>query len=249
MLDALKATVAIAPEKDVIMTFGPWESDVYTIRIEQAYLDITASGAWMFHASMVDDNGRKINFSECLASNKTGTLKTTYTDKKGNEVILPGYAKVLNVMHLAVDADLPDLTSCEVATKAIKIRQRGADGQMADAIVEKPVFVDLIGQTLQAGILKVTEDKFSKNEATGRYDIPNGTRDVNTFDKFFNEEGFTLQEATGGLPSTYRETWLTNNKGKTRNKAKNKPIAANGSAPAGAPAAPVTPATAPLSWS
>lgn len=249
MLDALKATVAIAAEKDVLNTFGAWESGIYGLRIEQAYLDITASGAWMFYANMVGEDGRKITFSECVASNKTGTLKTTYTCRKsGNEIILPGYAKVLNLVHIAVDPTIADISTCEVATKAIKVRQKGADGQMVDAVVEKPVFVDLIGKNIHAGIQKEIQDKFKKNDATGKYDVPNGTREENSFEKFFNEDKQTLQELTAGLPAKFHEGWAEAYAGKTRDRSKNKPVTATAGT-AGAPAMGAATPTTPLSYS
>ena len=234
MLDALKAGAAVQVEKDVIMTFGAWETDVYGLEVEQAYLDITATGAWMAHVLFKDADNRKITLSECVASNKTGTLKTTYTDKKsGKEVLLPGYSKILSLFHVAVDQNIADISAVEVENKAIKCRVAGED-----KVVEKPVFVGLLGKHIFAAVQKETVDKFKKNDSTNKYDIPDGTREQNSFEKFYNEDGKTNNEFAEGKDAIHREEWVKAFGGKTRNRAKNKP---NEQGSAGAPAAKATP--------
>ena len=88
-------------------------------------------------------------------SKKSGKLKATYT-KDGKELPLPGYTKILNIFHVAVDANIPDLGSVESEPKILKLYDFK---ERKEVPKEVPCLVQLHGAKVQLALFKEIHTK------------------------------------------------------------------------------------------
>ncbi len=238
MLDILKVAdgVEIEEEKDSLGGGGAWDTGVYPLTCEYMYVDKTTSGALMVFGSFKDESSKRtIRFSECVMSKASGTLKSTYTDKKTNEEkLLPGYTKVLSLAHI-LGLSVKDLSTLDCEERTLKLYDFDAKEEVPQ---EKMVFTDFVGGKLQAAIYRKTTTVKKKDDA-GKYSISTAeTRDENEFTKFFDESGYTLKELKDSTPAKFKDEWATAHTGKikdARDKNAPKGDGANGASTAGAP--------------
>jgi hypothetical protein len=230
MLDKFKveAGVEVEADRDVLGGGGVLETNVYPLTIEVAYIEETAKGATMFKMKLTTEDGRKVDYSNCIVSGKAKGQKSYYICKRtGAKKVMPGMADV-NVL-------------CEIINGK-QFYQQDGDMKMIklydfekkqDVAIEKLVLTEFKGTKVQAAIYKQIEDKMGKDD-NGNYTIPNGTRETNEFKKWFSEDGRTITELNDSKPSKFLEEWRNTNEGKVKNNAKN--VAAAPKATAGAPA-------------
>lgn len=213
---SLGADVEIEEERDSLGGGGALPSDLYACTIEAAYLETTKSGAVMANINFTTADGKRLRMSECIMSKKSGALKATYTDKKtGKEKPLPGYSKVLGLIHLLVDPGIKDLGSCEIEERILKLYDFEQKKEVPQA---KNCLVQLHGTSVGVATLKVIETKMAK-DAEGKYTVATAeTREVNTFEKFFNEDGLTLSEIKKNEPADFCKQWADKFKGKVVDK-------------------------------
>lgn len=233
----LGSNVKVEKSVDSLGGSRVFDSAIYDLTIEMAYMIKSKNGA--LGVSLVltnnDNPKQKLNltgaFNSIYISNAKGDL--TYTDKQTGDLRpLPGYQEVNAIALLACGKELYQL---ETEQKTIKVYDAVAKGEVNK---EMPVLMDLLGQKISAGVLKVISNK--QVQAGDKWiDDPTGaTRDSNEVDKWFRaEDGLTLAEIEAqATESVFRGQWAEKNNGNPRDKSK-KPT---GAPVAGAPAAATT---------
>lgn len=215
-----------------------FETDVYEATIKVAYAGQSAGGA-LNVTVLADINGKE--FRETIyVTNKAG--QNFFLNKQDNtkKVPLPGFTTIEHLCLVATGNTLADQPTEE---KMVKIWDYDEKKELPKSV---DVLVDLIGQKVALGLVKQTVDINEKN-GNGEY-VPSGkTRDENTIDKVFDiDTKLTVIEAVNGSTTgTFQESWLSKNKGVTRDKT-NKAAAGqtgqNGRPGGGAPQASSKPA-------
>ena len=195
---ALPAGVTVEEERDSVGSSGPLDSGVYTGRIEMIYLDAAPSGAKNFN--IIFKQGTRTVRQTIYYSNKAGSL--TYQCKRDNvPKPLPGYSQLSQIIEAVTGKPV---TEQDIDTKSIKVFDWA---QRKEVAVEREVFMDTIGVTLKVAILKVSEEKTTKEsfykDGTGEF------RELNEFDKFFDEDGISnIERKAGKTEPGFMNTWI-----------------------------------------
>lgn len=202
------------------------ESGIYPGTVKMAYAGASKGGA-RFIQFIIDMNGKE--YKETLYF--TNKLGANCYEKNGKKFPLPGFVHIDDICKVATGQPF---SAQDTEEKLVKVYDHTAKAEVPTLV---PVLVDLIGKPVVLAILKITENK-STSDGNGGYVATAETRDVNTIDKVFNEDGFTTIEVTDKAPApVFQGAWSTRNSGKTRDKTT--PVAAGGK-----PGAPGRPAPA-----
>lgn len=250
MLEMLKlgSDVQQEVEKDSLGGGGVLPSEIYTCTIKAAYFDSAKSKAISLNLILETSNGRKLTHQEFITSGEAKGCKPYY-EKDGKKYPLPGYAKMNTLCLLATGQTIDQLTAEDKILKLYDFEAKKETNQ------SKKVITELTGKVIKAGVFKLIVDKKVKNDnfnpsipesATNqRYVATGETREENAIDKFFNEEGATLEEHTEKKEPMFFEEWLKAHKDKVKDKSTK---TASGTQ-AGAPALGNTAGTQALSFS
>lgn len=219
----------INTEKDSVGGGGAWESGLYPVTIDIAYMEKKKSGALFLNVVLKNDDGQEHREGLCIASGDAKGNKSYY-EKNGERFFLPGYNHASSLSLLTVGKELNELAT---VTKTIKLYDFDAGKEVATDV---EMVTDLVGERVIVGLQKQIEDKRKAN-AQGEYVATGETRTVNEIDKVFREKDrMTTAEIRGGAEEAkFYETWDAKWTGKTRNKATAANDANGGTA--GAPAA------------
>lgn len=213
----------MAEAKDTLGGFSRLESDVYPAVIKMAYAGQSQHGA--HNVTVVADvNGQE--YRETLyVTNRKG--ENFYVDKNDKSIRhpLPGFTVVDDLCLLTTGHALAEQ---EAEPKVVKVYN---PEEKKEVPTEVPVLMDLIGKTIQLGIIKRIEDKTAKNDQSGEYEPTGETRETNQIDKIFHvESGRTVSEYRHEIdPAEFLPAWTKRNQGKTRDVSQ----AGKGNAPAG----------------
>ena len=236
---ALPAGVKQEEERDSVGSSGPLESGVYDGTIEMVYLGASEKGAKNFTIVFKTASGRTVR-QTIYYTNRAGEL--TYMCKRDKvPKPLPGYTQLSQIIESITGKPITD--GQDIETKSIKEMDWSVRKEVP---VEREVFMDTVGIKMKVAVLKVAEEK-----TTAESNYKDGTgefRDINEFDKFFDEDGVSnIERKAGKTEAAFMATWLTKNDAKTKvRKAKNPGTKA--AAPvAGAPIAPELGGVAPTS--
>tara|TARA_R110002012_G_scaffold318308_1_gene536404 strand:+ start:41010 stop:41768 length:759 start_codon:yes stop_codon:yes gene_type:complete len=252
MLDILKldADVTQEVEKDTLGGGGggALPSDLYSFVIKAAYFDFSKGKAMSVNLKLETDTGRRLNVTEYITSGEAKGCKPYY-EKNGQKFPLPGYAKMNTLCQLVTGKPINELTAEDKILKLYDFNERKETNQ------SKKVISELTNQPIKAGVFKIIEDKVAKNESfnpslpeskTNLKYVPTGeTREVNEVAKFFNSDGKTIEEVTGGKDAAFAEEWNKAHQGKTKDKS----TKSAGGATAGAPTLGNAPAAPTLNFS
>ena len=232
---------AVEVDTDVISSGTSYlmESGIHTLKIDNAYLELSKGGAYSLVMNATNPEGQRIRQQFWMTSGTAKGCKNTYTDKQGNEKYLPGFTMANGLAVLATGKPIGEIATEE---KVIKIYNRDAGGEAPTTV---KMFTDLVGTTVKAAIFKQTVDRTALNSATGTYEPTGETRDENEVVKFFRAaDNFTLAELAAkakdpSVQAVHHDQWAEKNTGNTLNKAKGKPEGA--AAPTAAPEAAAKP--------
>lgn len=233
LLSGLKTDNTIKQEVDVLGGRGPLESGVYDMVIESAYMDESKGGAINVNFTFKDAQGRTLKQTIYVTSGNAKGKKNYYEDKNGDRQYLPGFNVVNSISLLTVGKEIGEL---ETTPKMVSIYDWDAKKELPQ---EKEVLMDLCGQEITLGVLKVIEDKNVAN-SQGVY-VPSGdTRTINEIGKVFRtEDKLTVAEIRSETAEAeFFESWKNKNTGKDYNKAKGakggaKPVATTGASAGG----------------
>lgn len=214
-----QATNVKVEEKDTLGGGFTIPSGIHPTAIKMAYLDAWASGALFVSLELVAfvDGQEKTHKENITISNKAGEF--TYTDKKtGQPVPMPGYAMVDTLFRLATGKGFNEQS---VEVKQVSVYDKDVKGNVNK---EKEVFMDVLRQKVQAGILLQKVDKTALNQATNKYDPTGETREENVLHKVFDfETKQTILEKASGKPAEFYKGWDERFTGKVIDKSKGKP--------------------------
>lgn len=212
--------------KDTLGGGGPMESGVYTATVKGAYFKNSEGGALSANVHL-DIDGRELRQQLWIQSGNAKGNRNFYTDSQGNKKYLPGFElfRSLTLMTLGLEPNALDTED------GIMKLWSSAEGK--EIPTEVPMARQLIGKTVQVGLLRQKVDKTQRNDA-GDY-VPTGeTREENEIDKFFHAEtGQTLVEAMSESNANFIEDWKRKWEGQTRDRTSKDSAAAAATAPAG----------------
>jgi len=206
-----------------------FESGVYDVVIDTAYIDSSASGAISANFVFKAQDGRTLNQTIYITSGEAkGRLP--YYIRDGKKIPLPGFSTANSIALLTVGEEINTL---ETETKVLSLYDYDAKKNTPQ---QKEVIMDLLGQEVTLGVLRVIEDKRVK-DSSGNY-VPSGeTRIINEIDKVFrtSDKMTTSEIRKGKTEPEYFGSWSEANTGKTRDKSEGKKgETRSGSAPAAA---------------
>ena len=184
-------------EKDVLGGFAARESALYPMTIKTAFLGDYAGGSKYVSIVLEDDQG---NYSEeeCVWSIKT--KGPTYIDKKtGKTKELIGFAKINSLAKLLTGKGLEQSV---FETKVHEVYSKDAGAKVPTPL---PTLTEWTGKVVHVGILKTVENKQTKSG--DKYVATAETREVNSVDKWFNEDKKTLVEVEKGVEAKFYEQW------------------------------------------
>lgn len=222
----------IVEEGDSLPAKRSWtqESGVYPVTVDLAYLKESQGGSkqLVVHFKEHPFGGFTIRQTFIMTSGRAKGQKNTYTDSDGNERMLPGMQHVNSLFQLTLGKPISDVDFEARTVPLYDYEQR------AEVPTEVPVPLDLIGQELQIGVLKVEQNK--RAQQNGSWVDTNEKQEINEIDKIFDADGRTLTEKKAGAEPVFVNQWRERNEGRTVQKYK--PVA--GAATPGAPPAPAS---------
>lgn len=233
----LETSSDIQQEQDFISRGGLLDSDIYTLTIKLAYGVIAGSGAKGLAIVGETEDGREVRQTFYLTSGTAKGCLNFWTDQNGKKHYLPGFNMADSLALLTVGKSITELPT---ETKKISLWNSEV---RAEVPTDVPMFMDLIGQKIKAGIQKQLVNKTAQ-DSSGKWVNTAETREVNEIDKFFRErDSKTTTEIRAEAPeANYIEIWKTQNRGQLIDKVKkadpSAPRAANSSASNGGTAMP-----------
>lgn len=210
----LKTKEGVAEETDRIGGSRVLESDVYDFTVDMAYIAFSQGGAMSLNLTLKGSNGENLKEAIWVASGDAKGNKNTFTDKQGKEQYLPGFNMGNAISLLTVGKEIGDLDPEE---KTINIYNFEAKKEVPTKV---PVLVEMLGEKITLGVLKVISDKNIKDDS-GKY-VPSGeTREGNEIAKAFHgDTQMTVAEIRAeSSEATFVNTWREKNKGNTRDKS------------------------------
>jgi hypothetical protein len=215
------------------VSFGPLDSNIYSLTVEQAYMTQSKGGAYALNLEAVTDTGAKLKQQFWMTSGTAKGCSPYYTDKDGNKKPLPGFTQANTLSLLTVGKEISEV---ETEDRIIKLWDYSQSKEVPTSVQS---FDDLIGQEFKAGVLKQVVDKNVK-DASGNY-VPSGeTREINEIDKIFRarDDMSYVEIIAQAEEAGYIHTWLKNNLDKVVDKSTKdaKPVASSPAAASAAPA-------------
>lgn len=204
----LGSNVTVEEEVDSLGGKGPLDSGIYDFKIKLAYITKSGGGAMAVNLVLETDKKQELKETIYISSGDAKGNKFTYKDKQGNEQPLPGYSQINTLCRLAIGKELREL---EPETKTISLYDYTAKKEVPTQV---PVLTDLLNEEIALGVLKIIEDKRSKN-AEGKYVANGETRIINSISKIFKAEGhLTGAEIAAGLTEgEFAPKWASKNNG------------------------------------
>lgn len=186
------------------------ESNIYIGNIVVAYVTQSEKGAMAVNLDIKLEDGS--SYRETIyVSNRDG--ETFYT-KEGKKFPLPGFTTIDNICMITTEKGLADQ---DTEDKTLMLWDFESGKEIPR---EVPVLVELIGQPVALGILKVRENKTQKNDRGG-YDPINEERVYNTISAVFHPEAkVTVNEAMEGRDPDFWDAWLKRNENRLVDKYK-----------------------------
>lgn len=186
------------------------ESNIYIGDIVVAYLTQSEKGATAVNLDIKLADGSSYR-ETVYVSNREG--ETFYT-KEGKKFPLPGFTTIDNICMIATEKGLADQ---DTEDKTLMLWDFESQKEVPR---EVPVLVELTGQPVALGILKVRENKNQKNDRGG-YDPINEERVYNTISAVFHPEAkVTVNEAVEGRDPDFWDAWLKRNEDRLVDKYK-----------------------------
>lgn len=242
LLSNIKKVQAKGSDNDVLGGDRLFNTGLVDFKIEAAFMTESSGGATMFNLHLLDPITKKVfKTQECIVT-KAGN--STYKDKEGDDVFLPGYITINSICQLSIDTELHDFGEDDTEIKTIKL-YNFTDKKEVPTQVE--MVTEMVGADITIGVIRQIVDKTKNMAGQGEpadYQPTGETREENVIGKVFHmETGFTIQEleagANEGDTPEFRVKWAEKNtetynraKGANANNGKSgAPTTASGDAP------------------
>lgn len=218
-LDNLKIDADVVNEQERMPSGsdGSWllDSGVYPMVIDVAFYTTADSGAVALNVHY-----KSVEFSKyvrekywVLSGNAKGN-KNYYIDSEGKKHLLPDMQRANELANLVTGKDLGDL---ETDDRVLNLWSYDAKAEVPTKVKVLP---DLLGVTVQAGVLKIVDNKRTQNGA-GEWVATNEKKETNEVSKIFTEDGFTLAERNAKETETkYLDAWKAKHEGNDVNRFK-----------------------------
>jgi hypothetical protein len=201
---------SIENETDVVRkSFGPIAGGIYPSTITMAYASKSRGGAQALTLHLETDSGHEYKQDIYATSGTAKGCLNTYVDKNtGKKEYLPGFLLIESLCLLAVGKPVSELSAED---KLVNIWSYDAKKEVP---TEVPVLTELLGKRIEAGILKVFNNK---NVNQGTQEAPNWVKsneveEKNEIDKFFRAtDHMTTAEIRGGSEASYWTKWPERN--------------------------------------
>ena len=210
---------ATVEDKDVVgNAYGVLDTDIYPFFINEAFIETAASGAVGIHLTLKekkDGSGKVLEKTIYIQSGDEKGNKSYYEDKATKKQIpLPGYTLMNSLCQILAGKDLKEMNTSPMAAEIYDSEQ----GKRVTSQVE--MLKALIGKGVYVAVMKETVWKYAKNDA-GKSFKTGETQEANDIVKFFrakDKKSVTEIDANTDQPAAFFDTWLTNWKGKVRDR-------------------------------
>lgn len=234
-------TVVVEKVTDSLGGGGLLETNVYTLKVEMAYIEVAKSGATGVMFRFKGPNGETHNENIYPISGDAKGNKHYYV-KDGKNFNLPGFNTVESICCLVDDGfHFLDMEMDEqVELKTIKVWDSELKKETPQ---EKQVISALVGKDITVAIQQIIQDKTEKfvdGDGKTTYPVVAGQTVTKCEIKhvFSSETGYTLTEAMDNaaqddeLPAEFQIKWQEKNKGKVQDKSTKDKSGAKPGAPA-----------------
>ncbi len=191
--------------KDTLGGGFTWDTGLYSVVIDSAYLDMSKGGAANVVIGFKTAEGKSLNQTIYVSSGTAKGQKNYYLDKQGAKQYLPGFTTMDDIALVTTGTGIGEV---EQEDKMVEVYNYELGKK---APTTKSVFMGLIGQELTLGVQKVREFKNVKNEATGVYEPGDEIKEFNEIAKIFSEDGKTVVEMRAGSDALFVDKWAEKN--------------------------------------
>ena len=200
--------------------FGAVDSGLYNFTIGAAYINTSKTGALGLVLECKTKDDKTVRETFWIQSGKEKGNKNYYIDRKGDKQYLPGFNQANALCLLAVGKELSKLDTEE---KIIDLYDPAAKTQVPTKV---DMIVALVGQSINAGIIKQTVNKRKKDPATGNYVAVTETREENEFNKLFRaKDNLTVTEIKAGITeAVFYKKWAAKWNGVVRDRTDKKAV-------------------------
>ena len=129
--------------------FGPWESGLYDLTINMAFLEIAKSGAIAVNLHASNTEGKELREKLWIQSGTAKGSKTYYETKDGTKKNLPGFSLFRALTLMTLNAE-PNAVASE--EKVVKLWSSAAKAEVPTTV---PVLTDLLGKKIAEHDVKV----------------------------------------------------------------------------------------------
>jgi hypothetical protein len=159
-------------------------------------------------------NGEKYSEALYMTSGEDKGCKNYYEDKEKNKRFLPGFIHANALALLTAGKEIGLLDSEKKIIEIYNPETKKKEPQ------EVPMVMELLGQPIRVGILRVRKNKNTKSGE--KYVATNDEQISNEIDKFFRaEDGLTVPElAAGETEAKFLDEWKKRWDGKTKDQFK-----------------------------
>lgn len=203
--------------KDRLGGFALVDTDIYNAVIKMAYAGKSDEGANFVHFELTGVGER--DYSETIyVTNKKGENWFLNKQDQSKKVPLPGFVTVDDICQVTIGKSLAEV---EWEEKVVQIYDYDAKKEVPKSVM---VATELLSKPLSLGILRKLVNKNVKNDATGKYEPGDETREENAIEKVFHTEskGTTVEAREGKPVGEFWDKWLGANKDKVRDARKKK---------------------------
>lgn len=218
-LEFLRVGKEVQPERDSLGS-GSFlmDSGIEDFTIEMAYLGESSKGAVSLDLVLKGkNNGVTLRQTLYITAGAEKGRSTTYT-KDGNTYQLKGFSQGNAIALLASGKALADM---DITERTVNLYDYKEKKELPTTV---NMLMDLVGQPVTLGILKVLENKSvnSGKDANGNnvYVKTNEAREINEIDKVFRtSDKLTLAEVTtGATEPAFYSAWAEKNTGVAKDK-------------------------------
>ncbi len=184
-------------------------TDAYRAKIEVVYATKSTGGASALN--FVFKVGDFTHRETVYITSKKG--ESFYMTKEQKKAPLPGYALVNALAKLSIGKEIPQLVFEDKIVKIYNFDTKKEEPQTL------PVAVELSGVEVDIGIEHKIVNKRAKDQAGNYVDTPE-TREINEWTRVFHPtSGQTVSEYDAQRPAEFKQLWLNEFKGKTRDES------------------------------
>lgn len=196
-----------------------FDSNVYSAKVKQAYLDVSPSGA-KFCDVTLDINGKDYQERLWLTNSKGEGF---YLDRDNNPQPMGGLTRFDELLFAAGFAN-----AGAAGIGPANVRMWDNDSRAFVIKQHATVVTGLRDKEVLVALLRQTENKTKRNQNTGKYEKINEKIETNSIQKFASPSKQTQLEAVNKVdPPTFIDAWVKQWEGKVRDNYKQQKNAAS----------------------